>query len=60
MDLKYSDFIKDYYGDNTLIVDTLGPKVMDTILGGNEYFFEQFREEVYNIIYGENENDSNE
>ena len=60
MDLKYSDFIKDYYGDDTLIVDTLCPKVMDTILGSDEYFFDQFREEVYNIIYGENENDSNE
>ena len=55
MDLKYSDFSKDEYGDYTLC-----PKVMDTILGGDEYFFDQFRKEVYNIIYGENENDSNE
>jgi len=57
MDLKYSDFTKDNYGDYTLTIDTLCPKVMDTILGGEEYFFEQFKEEVYNIIYGEDEND---
>jgi len=55
MDLKYSDFVKDEYRDYTLC-----PKVMDTILGGEEYFFELFKEEVYNSIYGENENDSNE
>ena len=59
MDLKYSDFIEDNHRDYTLILDTLCPKVRDSILGGDEYFFEQFREEVYNIIYGENENDSN-
>mgnify|MGYP005826264169 CR=1 FL=1 len=55
MDLKYSDFIKDEYGDYTLC-----PKVKDTILDGDEYFFEQFKKEVHNIIYGEYENDSDE
>ena len=56
MNFEYSNFIRDYYGYNTLITDTLCDEVRDAILGGSSYFLEKFEEKVHNIITGENKN----
>jgi len=57
MNSQYLKVVENLYGkEDPLIVDSLSDEVKDAIIGGNDYFFEKFEEEVHNIITGENKN----
>ena len=57
MNSQYLKIVENFYGkEEPLIVDSLSDEVKDAIIGGKDYFFEKFEEEVHNIITGENKN----
>jgi len=54
MNSQYLKIVENFYGkEEPLIVDSLSDEVKDAIIGGKDYFFEKFEEEVHNIITGE-------